>query len=534
MPTFAEALQSPPQRMSEKILVKQESDSAKPFLATQANERAGTSAASVTPLLVLAVAASLLGSSIPAGYCLGVINTPQEIIRQWVRQAVMDAYEVELSEKVEVTVWALVVSLFVVGAIAGSSVGGRLTDAVGRRTFLLVNHLLCLVSGVFLIFCKLMGSVEMLVIGRFTSGLYTGLATCIVPTYLSEIAPAELKGVMGVVFPMGMCVGVLLSQVLGLDSILGTQSSWPLLLGAFMVLVVVAILAHPALPESPIYCYAKEQDEAKGLRELQRLRGKDSKAVEVEASALKIHAHQIKETQCSTTWSVMQLLRSSTYRMPLLLTILINAAQQFSGVNAVFFYSTLIFRSAGLDLNQSQGASIGAGAVNALMGMLAVPLVKHCRRRVLLLTSLVLCILCQCVLVGALWFLPSYSWASYVAIFSLLGYVLAFGSGLGPIPFMIATELFPVGPRSVGIAAGGTTNWLTNLIVGLTFPVVQSEMAGFSFTLFIASMCFFAIFMYKFLPETFKGMHIDSQEDVTSESSKKTIIDLDADGPAAV
>ncbi|XP_063869011.1 solute carrier family 2, facilitated glucose transporter member 3-like isoform X1 [Scylla paramamosain] len=520
--------------MSGKILVKQESDSAKPFLGSQANEREGTSAGCVTPVLVIAVAASLLGSSIPAGYCLGVINTPQEIIRQWVRRALMDTYELELTEKVEVSVWAVVVSLFIGGAITGASLGGRLTDAMGRRMSLLMNHLLCLISGIFLMSCKFIGSVEMLVIGRFMSGLYTGLATCIVPTYLSEVAPAELKGVMGVVFPLGMTTGVVLSQVLGLDSILGTENGWPFLLGAFIVLVVLAILAHPALPESPIYCYAMGQDEAKGLRELQRLRGKDSKVVEVEDSALRTLAHQIKEAQWSNTWNAMWLLRSSTYRTPLLLTILVNTAQQFSGVNAVFYYSTLIFRSAGLDLYQSQGASIGAGAINALMAILAVPLVKHCRRRVLLLTSIVLCVLCQSVLVGALWFLPSYSWASYVAIFSLLAYVLVFGIGLGPIPYMIATELFPVGPRSVGIAVGGTTNWLTNMIVGLTFPVLQSEMAEFSFIIFIASMCFFTIFIYKFLPETFRGMHIVSQEDVTSESSRKTIVDLDINGPAAV
>ncbi|MPC09483.1 Solute carrier family 2, facilitated glucose transporter member 3 [Portunus trituberculatus] len=399
----------------------------------------------------------------------------------------MNVYELEMTEKVEVSVWAVVVSLFIGGAIAGTLLGGRLADTMGRKKSLLVNHLLCLISGIFLMFCKFIGSVEMLVIGRFMSGFCTG-----------------------------------------------TENGWPFLLGAFMVLVVVAILAHPALPESPIFYYTMEQDEVKGLRELQRLRGKDSKAVEVEDSALKTLAHQIKEAQRSNTCGAMFLLRSSTYRMPLLLTILANAAQQFSGVNAVFYYSTLIFRSAGLDQYQSQGASIGAGAINVIMSILAVPLVRHCRRRVLLLSSMVLCVLCQSVLVGALWFLPSYSWASYVAIFSLLAYVLVFGIGLGPIPFMIATELFPVGPRSVGIVVGGTTNWFTNMIVGLTFPVVQSEMAEFSFILFIASVCFFAIFMYNFLPETFRGMHIDSQEDVTSESSKKTMVDLDIGGPAPI
>ncbi|KAG0715900.1 Solute carrier family 2, facilitated glucose transporter member 3 [Chionoecetes opilio] len=458
-----------------------------------------------------------------------------DIIRQWVRRTLMTSYGLELTDKGEVSVWAVVVSLFIGGAIIGASVGGRLSDTLGRRTAMLANHLLCIVSGLLFMSCKVIGSVEMLFIGRFTAGLYAGLATCIVPMYLSEVAPAELKGVMGVVFPLGMCVGLLISQILGLDCILGTESGWPFLLGAFVVLVVMAVLAHPALPESPTYCYTVAQDGARGLRELQRLRGSDSKAVEAEASALTDLASQVEKGQSRNTWSVLSLLRSSTFRMSLIITIFANAAQQLSGVNAVFYYSTLIFRGAGLDLHQSQGASIGAGAINALIAIVAIPLVRHCRRRMLLLTSMLLCVLSQCVLVGALWYLPVYTWASYIAICSLMSYVVAYGIGLGPIPFMLATELFPVGPRSVGIAAGGTANWVGNMVVGLIFPLVQSEIGEFSFILFITSSCIFGIFMYIFLPETFRrGPHTDSQEDMDSESSNRTNVDPESESIAAV
>ncbi|XP_050736522.1 solute carrier family 2, facilitated glucose transporter member 1-like [Eriocheir sinensis] len=524
--------------MSEKTLMKQNSNSAKSFLASQSDsQRKGSvdSYSQVTPRLLLAVAVSILGSSLPGGYCLGVINTPQETIRRWLRGVVLNSYGLELTEKGEVSLWAVVVSIFVGGAIVGASVGGRVTDAVGRRTAMLLNHLLCIVSAFFLLFCKFVGSAELLVVGRFTSGLYTGLATCIVPLYLSEVAPFKLRGVMGVIFPMGMSVGVLIAQVLGLESILGTENGWPFLLGGFMVLPAVAVLAHPLLPESPTYCYIVAQDETRGLKELHRLRGSDNLLVEAEEAALKVLAHQMKDDQWRNNWSAMWLLRSSTYRLPLLLTMMANAAQQFSGINAVMYYSTLIFRDAGLDLHQSQLASIGAGAINGLMSVLALSLVRHCRRRVLLLTSMVLCAVCQAMLIVALWFLPTAPWASYCAIFALMAYITMYAIGLGPIPFMLPTELFPVGPRSVGIAVGGTTNWLSNMVVGLTFPLIQAAIGEFSFVLFIASSIVLGSVMYRYLPETFgKGILTESKDELSSESSKKTTLDLAIDNPSAV
>ncbi|XP_071547980.1 solute carrier family 2, facilitated glucose transporter member 3-like isoform X3 [Panulirus ornatus] len=456
----------------------------------------------ITKWMVVALVTTLLGSCLPAGYCLGVINTPQEIIREWMRTAVLERYDKELSAEEEISLWAVVVSIFVGGAIIGASFGARLADGVGRRAALLLNHLLCFFSAVLLIWCKEFSSMEMLIIGRFTCGLYAGLATCLVPLYLSEVAPAEYKGVMGVTFPLGLCAGLLISQVLGMESILGTACGWPYLIGGFIVVVTIALLLHPILPESPTYCYVISMDDTKGLKELQRLRG-DKKYIEVEVSSLRMLASAGSKTRHGKAWGLLRVLQSHGYRMSLMICITFNAGQQFSGINAVFFYSTLIFRTAGLDLHQSQIASIGAGIINFALSILAVPLIKHCKRRVLLLTSVALCILCQVVLMVALRLIPMSSYAPYVAIAALIFYVLVYGMGLGPVPFMIATELFPVGPRSVGLSLSGTTNWLSNLIVGITFPLIQEILGELSFMLFITSSCLLFIFIYRFLPETF-------------------------------
>ncbi|XP_045585050.2 solute carrier family 2, facilitated glucose transporter member 1 [Procambarus clarkii] len=484
----------------------------------------------VTLWLVAAVSVSMLGSGLPAGYCLGVINTPQEIIRAWVKVVILEKYGLELSATAEVSLWAIIVAIFVGGAAVGASCGAGLADRIGRRASFLVNHWLCICSALLLMACKTFGSVEMLIIGRFTSGLYSGLATCLVPLYLSEVVTADLRGVMGVTFPLGLCTGLLFSQILGMESALGTENGWPYLLGGYLVCVSIAVVLHPALPESPTYCYIILRDEVRGRKELCRLH-RDNKYVEAEESSLRSLAVISGVAQEGKAWSLSQVIQSRRGKMLLLITVLFNAGQQFSGINAVFYYSTLIFRSVGLDLYQSQCASIGAGAINCMMAILAMPLIKYFHRRVLLLTSVALCSLCQIVLMVSLNLIPTSPCAPFVAIVALMSYVLVYGMGLGPVPYMIATELFPLGPRSIGIAVGGTSNWLCNLVVGLAFPLVQEVLGEWSFSIFIASSCLLFIFIYKFLPETHGKKEIslkqlsDEEEQESAEGTSTSSIE---------
>ncbi|KAK3871692.1 hypothetical protein Pcinc_023179 [Petrolisthes cinctipes] len=524
--------------MTDKVLLNQESK--EPFIQQQqhttttttttitttqslGSERSG--GGGLTVWVLWAVTYCLLGSCLPAGYCLGVINTPQEIIRSWVREALQLRYGLELSDGQEVSLWSVVVSLFVVGAIVGASLGPLMADRAGRCTSLLLNHLLTVASAFLLLGCRAAGSVEMLVLGRFTTGLFSGVATWLVPLYLCEVGPPEVRGVMGVTLPLGMCLGLLVSQVLGMDILLGTVETWPYLLGGFIMMVMVALMMHPLLPESPTYCFLVAHNQAKGRAALQRLRGKDSKCAEAEESTLKMLS-SLRNSQPETeSLGVISMFKSQQYRMPLIITVILNAGQQLSGINAVFYYSTLIFRSAGLDQEQSQAAAIGTGVMNVIMAILAIPLVKFCRRRVLLLVSVIVCVLCQAALILSLHLTPSHAGAPYVAIVALVCYVMGYGIGLGPVPYMVATELFAVGPRSVGISLGGTTNWGSNLVVGLTFPLIQELLREFSFTFFIAFACLVAVFVYRFVPETLSKDTLSSpmtEEERMSEDEKSS------------
>ncbi|XP_068221448.1 solute carrier family 2, facilitated glucose transporter member 5-like [Palaemon carinicauda] len=471
--------------------------------------------------VIIPVVATVLGSGIPAGYCLGVINTPQEIIRTWVKATVLAHSEHLLTQTEELYVWAVIVSTYVIGAVMGCPLGGFLAHKGGRRMGLFINHLLFLVAAALCTTCKLADSIYMLIFGRFISGVCAGLSCSLMPMYLSEVAPEALRGVMAVLLPSAMCLGLLLSQILGLEFILGTRECWPYLLGGFGVPVTIALLLQPLLPISPAYCYIVLEDEGRGKKALHQLRGGPSKSVEAEEMAL--HALMIKNKFCEHGLSLMGMIKNEKYRLPMVIVMIFNMGQQFSGINAVFYYSTLIFRSAGLTNKESQGASIGAAAVNWIVSIIAITLIRYTRRRALLLNSAALCVVAQGILMASLALIPSVSAASYISIIAMLSFVFAYNLGIGPVPFMIATELFSVGPRSIGISIGSTSNWISNLIVGLTFPLVQDLIGEYSFICFMVSSTLLWIFTYKYLPETL------GKDDLTTSNTPTSLEDSSSD-----
>ncbi|CAL4178306.1 unnamed protein product, partial [Meganyctiphanes norvegica] len=175
----------------------------------------------ITPFLLLAITVTTLGCSLPTGHNLGVINTPQEIMRAWVQEAIMERYNVRLTLSQDLIVWSVIVSIFVGGAAIGSVMGAPLADATGRCRAILLVNVLNLLASIMFICCKMLGSVEMLILGRLIGGITAGLSTSLVPLYLSEVAPTALKGVMGVLLPFGLCAGLLASQIMGMDTVMG-------------------------------------------------------------------------------------------------------------------------------------------------------------------------------------------------------------------------------------------------------------------------------------------------------------------------
>ncbi|XP_063620602.1 solute carrier family 2, facilitated glucose transporter member 3-like isoform X1 [Cydia splendana] len=451
--------------------------------------------------LVLAGVATTLGCSLPVGYNISVINTPAAIIQKFVNGSVVDHYDVVVTKSWMNVLWSSVVAIFIVGGCAGSILGASLADKLGRRKATLLTTVISVVGAVLFLVCRAANSVELLILGRLIVGLSAGLTTSIVPMYLTELAPMALAGAMGVVCPMGVNFGVLVGQIMGLDVILGGVDDWPYLLAAYAVLVIICVPVIFILPESPKYLYVVKREEETALSELSRLRAVSPSILTEDLELLKEEARAAEEAS-SQQWSMLRVMKEPRLRLVLLLTCSMQAGQQTSGINAVFYYSDIIFRGAGLSAKGSQYATIGCGAINVGTALVMIKLLPKCGRRPLLLGSILAAAICLASLAVSIRFLDAIAGMPYVCMAAVFAYVLAYGFGLGPIPYFIASEMFEVLPRGAGMAWGSLANWAGNFLVGMTFPVVRDAIGAYSFIVFAAVTTALFVFQKFYFPET--------------------------------
>lgn len=200
-----------------------------------------------------------------------------------------ERYDVDISENNLKLVWSAVVSIFLIGGVTGSFISSWLADRCGRKGALCFGNI-CGIAGALMFFLvRKLNSIELLLAGRlvvgkipftyrivaarvetyiksntfcfYFSGLSGGLATSIVPMYMTEIAPLRLRGAVGVLCQLGLTGGVFFGQITGLETVLGTEDAWQYMLGAFVPLCVLALVVTSIiLPESPKYLFIiKEQ-----------------------------------------------------------------------------------------------------------------------------------------------------------------------------------------------------------------------------------------------------------------------------------
>lgn len=169
---------------------------------------------------------------------------------------------------------------------------------------------------------------------------------------------------------------------------------------------------------------------------------------------------------------MLQLLGSSELRMPLLIALVMQLSQQLSGINAIFYYSTDVFRSAGLDVTQAKYATSAVGGCMVLMTLVSIPLMDRAGRRTLHLTGLGGMFLTSIFLTISLLLKFVYTAFGVASVISVLLFTVFFAIGPGSIPWLITAELFSQGPRPAAISIAVLVNWFTNFLVGLAFPLM--------------------------------------------------------------
>ena len=393
----------------------------------------------------------------------------------------------------------VVTSLALAGAALGAGLAGPLSDRHGRRPILVATAWVFVVGGLVSAFAS---SLPVLLAGRLVVWLGIGGASMLTPLYLAEIAPARERGALVSLSQLAVTLGILVAYLVGYAFAADGAWRWMLGLGAApgLMLAVGMLL----LPESPRWLAGHGHiDQARTA--LLRLRG-------AEADIAPEMARLRADLQPATKTLPTNKLGHNTARLPLIVGIGLALFQQVTGINTVIYFAPVIFQSSGLSsASAAILATAGIGIVNVVMTVLAIWLVDRIGRRPLLLGGLLgmgvsLCLLASAFLLGHGW------WLSLLTGGSLAAYVGFFAIGMGPVFWLLISELFPLAIRAKGMSAATIANWLANLAVALTF-LSTTEMLGRPGVFFLYAGFTFAafVFAYWLVPET-KGLSLEAIE----------------------
>uniref|UniRef100_A0A8C0SJH1 Solute carrier family 2, facilitated glucose transporter member 5 n=1 Tax=Canis lupus familiaris TaxID=9615 RepID=A0A8C0SJH1_CANLF len=356
--------------------------------------------------------------------------------------------------------WSVSVSMFPFGGFIGSLMVGPLVNKLGRKGTLLFNNIFSIVPAILMGCSEVARSFEMIILSRLLVGICAGLSSNVVPMYLGELAPKNLRGALGVVPQVFITVGILVAQIFGLRNLLANKEGWPILLGLTGIPAALQLLFLPFFPESPRYLLIQKKDEEAARNALKRLRGWDNVDWEME------EIQQEDEAEKAAGFiSVLKLFSMRSLRWQVISIIILMGGQQLSGVNAAF--------------------------VVELLG-----------RRFLLLLGFSVCFTACCVLTVALALQDTISWMPYVSIACVICYVVGHALGPSPIPALLITEIFLQSSRPSAFMVGGSVHWLSNFTVGLIFPFIQVGLGAYSFIIFAVICLLTTIYIFLVVPET--------------------------------
>lgn len=390
----------------------------------------------------------------------------------------------------------------ILGCIPGAMFAGFFSDRFGRRKVLFASAVLfatsALLSAVPRTFFEFLAA-------RWIGGLGIGASSMVCPIYIAELAPAEKRGRLGSLFQMGIVIGIFVTlfinaQIQGLgDEAWNGASGWRWMLGSEAAPALLLILLLFRAPESPRWLLQAGRDD-EACRILTEIAGEEHAASEAAAvrEALKLEEGGFRE------------LIGPLARRPLFLAVVLMAVSQFSGINAIMYYSTKIFTTAGAGVEDAFTASVVIGIVNVLFTFVALALVDRAGRRPLLLFGLAV----QVVALGATGWMFHMGQGGMALLGTILLFIAAFAMALGPIPWIICSEIFPTRIRGRAMSLATFTIWTSCYIVAQTFPMLNDSPAvGPAKTFWIYGTCSFLgfLFVWAFVPET-KGKTLEEIE----------------------
>ncbi|KAK2530572.1 hypothetical protein Q9233_006133 [Columba guinea] len=437
------------------------------------------------------------GSSMLYGYNLAVVNSPAVHIKAFYNATWSHRYGHGLASGPLTLLYSLTVSIFALGGLVGSLLVGVLTERYGRNVVLSRSTLLVLLASSFVGFSRELGSPEMVIFGRSIMGLHSGICLSVVPLYLGEIAPKNLRGFLGLVPSIFICLGVFFAQVLSLPELLGNDRFWPLFLSMGVVPASLQLLLLHCFPESPRYLLIERNDIFGATAALHRFLGTPN--VQDVIEEMKEEQQSLSSMEMVSVW---QLLRDRSVRWQTLSVVVVNAGMQLSGIDAIWFYTNTIFENAGIPASQIPYTIMGTGATEVVAGLIGCFTIEKLGRRPLIITGFCTMGICLAGITISQLLQTALPWMCYVSVTCVVGIIAGFCMGPAGVPFLMTAELFTQSHRPAAYIVGGSLNWLCNFTIGFIFPFLQMSAGAFC-NLIFCGICFLvALYVYLIVPET--------------------------------
>ena len=353
----------------------------------------------------------------------------------------------------------LVVASLLLGAAVGAGTAGPLSDKLGRRNIIIIAAILFSIGA---IGAALAPNVGVLVFFRVVLGLGVGSAALIVPLYLSEIAPTQIRGAISSLNQLNIVFGILFAYIV--NALLASSGSWRWMLGLAVIPSLVLLIGMFFLPETPRWLVSQDRDE--DARDVLR-RSRDEETVEKEIQ-------DIREVEEQEEGGLREL-TASWVRPALIVAIGLAVFQQIIGINTIIYYAPTTLTNVGYGAAAAIYANLIIGVVNVGMTFVAIWLIDRVGRKPLLLTGLVGMVLSLTVLGVSSLLLPQPSNPTdpeaIITLLCLAGFIISFAATWGPTVWVMLPEVLPLRVRGTAMGVAIFLHWLANFAVAQTFPV---------------------------------------------------------------
>ena len=397
-------------------------------------------------------------------------------------------------------------SCALVGCMIGAAFAGTASDRLGRKKVLIISAICFLVSAVGTAIPR---TLEVFILFRFLGGIGVGAASMTSPMYIAEISPAPIRGRMVSLNQFAIVSGFLVVYFVNYFIALGktdewiVQTGWRWMFGSEAIPAFLLLMTALMVPESPRWLIKQKRDD-EAMRILSRVGGADLARSELA---------QITGAIAHESGSITQLFRPGM-KIVLLIGIILAVLQQVTGINAVLYYAPEIFKNLGADTESALLQTIIVGAVNISFTVVAIWTVDRIGRKPLMIIGAAGMGITLTLLGRAFYLQQTGLWV----LLMVLGYIACFAMALGPVTWVILSEIFPTRIRGRAMAIATVILWIACYVVAQTFPMMDKNEwlvdkfnHGFSFWVYGAFSVVTVVFVLLFVPET-KGKSLEEIE----------------------